>query len=228
MAHPVRGVVPPASFLPVAEEIGVMVALGEWVVDAACRQLADWRARHPGPFADISVNLNLSRRQLIPSGFVARIGATLSAHGLPPSAVHLEFTERAVAEDPAHAMTILTRLRDLGVELHLDNFGTGQSSLSCLHRYPLTGLKVGSGFTRDALANPVHRTVLAAVVGLARDLKLQLIAEGMESAEQVALLRQMGCDRGQGFHFGRPLDAAAAEAVVLMSSATGDKGSGGN
>ena len=213
--HPIRGVVPPAAFLPVAEEIGVMVPLGDWVVDAACRQMAEWQQSDPAAFADLSVNLNVSRRQLAAGGFVARLGAALSAHALTPSALHLEFTERAVADDPAHAITVLTRLRGLGVELHLDNFGTGQSSLSCLHRYPLTGLKVGAGFTRDALRSDVHRTVLAAVVGLARGLELQLIAEGLESPEQVALLRQMGCDRGQGFHFGRPLDPAEARALVL-------------
>ena len=224
--HPARGVVPPGVFLPVAEEIGVMVDLGDWVVDAAFRQLAEWHRADPAGFAGISLNLNLSRRQLTASGFVARLGAALSAHGLPPASVHLEFTERAVADDPAHATTVLTRLRGLGVELHLDNFGTGQSSLSCLHRYPLSGLKVGAGFTRDALKSPVHRTVLNAVVGLARDLKLQLIAEGLESAEQVALLRQMGCDRGQGFHFGRPLDAASARRLVLSAAGRGGGGLG--
>ena len=221
--HPDRGTVSPSMFLPIAEEIGVMGALGDWVIDAACRQLAEWQQRHVRSFNKLSVNLNVSRRQLTGSGFVARLGAALTAHALPPSALHLEFTERAVAHDPVAAATILARLRGMGVELHLDNFGTGQSSLSCLHRYPLTGVKVDAGFTRDALTRPAHRTILAAVVDLARDLNLQLTAEGMESADQVALLRQLGCDRGQGYHFGQPLDAAAAEALVL---AGGPEGSG--
>ena len=215
--HPGRGVVPPGAFLPVAEEIGVMVPLGDWVVDAACRQLSEWRQAHPAAFNGLALHLNLSRRQLASAGFVARLGAALSAHALPPSALHLEFTERAVLDDPAHANTVLARLRGLGVELHLDNFGTGQSSLSCLHRFPLSGIKVGAGFTRDALSKPTHRTVLAAVVGLARDLNLHLVAEGLESSAQVELLRQMGCDRGQGFHFGRPLSPEGARLLVLSA-----------
>ncbi len=213
--HPTRGPVPPAVFVPLAEEVGGMDRLGEWVIDTACRQLATWRAAHPGPFADLSVHLNLSRRQLSAPGFAAYVAVALAEHGVPAPRLHLEFTERALADDPAAAAAVLEQLRSRGVELHLDNFGTGQSSLSCLHRYPLSGLKVGGNFTRDALTRPADRTVLAAVVGLARDLDLHLVAEGIETPEQVALLRQLGCDRAQGYHFARALDAADAEAFVL-------------
>ncbi len=212
--HPTRGSVPPNVFIPVAEEIGCMVPLGDWVLEAACAQLGRWRARHPAPFAELVLHLNLSRRQLLPA-FADRLAQALAAHGLPPAVVQLEFTERAIADDPATAVAVLHRLRDLGVALHLDNFGTGHSSLSCLHRYPLTGLKVGANFTHDALTRDADRTVLAAVVALARDLRLHLVAEGIETDRQVALLQQLGCERAQGYQFARPLDAAAAEAFVI-------------
>ncbi len=216
--HPDRGTVPPAVFVPLAEELGCMLAIGDWALDAACRRLADWRSRHPGPFAAAAVHLNLSRHQLASPAFAARLADTLAAHGLPPAAVHLEFTERAVADDPARSAAALADLRRLGVGLHLDNFGTGQSSLSCLHRYPLSGLKVGPAFTRDALTGDADRTVLAAVVRLARDLSLGLVAEGIETPEAVALLRGLGCDHAQGFHFAKPLDPDAAEAFALAAA----------
>ena len=212
--HPGRGAVPPAVFIPLAEDVGTMVALGDWVLETACRQLCDWRGRHPTPFGELSLHVNLSRRQLDGSGFVARLAAALATCGLPTARVHLEFTERTVNDDPAAAQAVLAQLRALGIELHLDNFGTGQSSLSCLHRYPLSGLKVGANFTRDALTGRADRTVLSAVIRLARDLELDLVAEGIETAGQVELLRQLGCERAQGFHFARPLDPAAAEAFV--------------
>ena len=213
--HPARGTVPPGVFVPLAEEVGGMLPIGEWVVDTACRQLRDWRARHPGPFAEAALHVNVSRRQLAAPAFVPHLAAALARCGLPPDRLHLEFTERAVADDPAQAVAVLHQLRRLGVELHLDNFGTGQSSLSALHRYPLSGLKVGGDFTRDALTNPADRTVLAALVGLARDLDLHLVAEGIETAEQVALLQSLGCDRAQGYRFARALDPPAAEAFVV-------------
>jgi diguanylate cyclase (GGDEF)-like protein len=212
--HPGRGSVSPGAFIPIAEEIGCMVAIGDWVLETACAQLAHWRSNHAPAFVGMAIHLNLSRRQLLP-GFADRLARTLAAHGLPPAVVHLEFTERAIADDPTTAVAVLHQLRGLGVELHLDNFGTGHSSLSCLHRYPLSGLKVGANFTRDALTRAADRTVLAAVVGLARDLNLQLVAEGIETDAQVELLRQLGCRHAQGFQFSRPLPPAAAEAFLL-------------
>jgi diguanylate cyclase (GGDEF)-like protein len=218
-AHPARGMVPPSVFIPLAEEVGCMAELGSWVLGTACEQLGRWRSRHPAAFGGISVHINLSRRELLPP-LPDRLGHLLAAHALPPAAVHLEFTERAVADDPAVAVAVLHRLRDLGVELHLDNFGTGHSSLSCLHRYPLAGLKLGAGFTHDAMTRPADRTVLSAVIRLARDLDLDLVAEGVESPEQVALLRHLGCERAQGYQFARPLSPDQAEAAVLRRNAT--------
>ncbi len=214
--HPTRGPVPPAVFVPLAEELGGMVAIGDWVMDAACRQLADVAGPPPRPVRRRGgppepVPPAADRRRLRrPPG--RRPGRARPARRRPST---WSSPSGPLADDPAAAAAALDQLRGLGVELHLDNFGTGQSSLSCLHRYPLSGLKLGGGFTRDALTRPADRTVLAAVVGLARDLDLHLVAEGIETPEQVALLRQLGCDRAQGYHFARPLDPPAAEAFVV-------------
>ena len=181
------------------------------------RQLGQWRDRHPARVRrSVAVHLNLSRRQLAAATASSdRLAAALAAHcglaaGRGPPGVHRAGHDRRTGHDGRRPCSAQL-LRELGVELHLDNFGTGQSSLSALHRYPLSGIKVGGNFTLDALTNPADRTVLAALVGLARDLDLRLVAEGIETAEQVDLLRQLGCDRAQGYRFARPLEPADAE-----------------
>jgi EAL domain-containing protein (putative c-di-GMP-specific phosphodiesterase class I) len=214
--HPKRGMVSPLNFISLAEEIGFIVPLGYWVLNEACRQLADWRKRMP-EFADIGISVNLSRKQLTAPDLLPRIGRTLSETGLEPSALKLEVTESAVMENQEKSVEILTHIRQMGIELHMDDFGTGYSSLSCLHRLPITGLKIDRSFVEDIQVRKDAASLIKAVVQLAHDMGIQVVAEGLELPAQVTFLQALHCDLGQGFRFARPLTAQAAEQYVLDS-----------
>ncbi len=214
--HPVRGLVSPLQFISLAEEIGFIVPLGYWVLSTACKQLAEWRNRLP-EFSNIGVSVNLSRKQLAAPDLIERIAGTLAETGLPPGDLKLEITESAIMENPEEAVKILTQIRSMGIELHMDDFGTGYSSLSCLHRFPLTGLKIDRAFVEDIQIRRDAAALVKAVVNLAHDMGIHVVAEGLELPSQVAFLQAMDCDLGQGFRFARPLTAAAAEAYLLSN-----------
>ncbi|WP_096778586.1 bifunctional diguanylate cyclase/phosphodiesterase [Zobellella denitrificans] len=209
--HPELGMVSPAEFIPLAEKNGFIVPLGEWVLASALQQQASWR-RQGLPV--VRVGVNVSAVQFHHPGLCERIQAQLADSGLPPALLELELTESVMMDNPERAVEVMGQLHRLGLQLALDDFGTGYSSLSYLKRFRLARLKIDQGFVRDLLDDEEDRAIVGAIISLARNLGLQTIAEGVEHASQLALLRQMGCDQAQGYHLGRPLEAEQAGALL--------------
>ncbi len=203
----------PSDFIPVAEDTGLIVSLGAWVLEQACRQLKIWRDKFPS-MRNASISVNLSRKQFADRELVTRIAGILADTGLTSGDLKLEITESVIMEDTESSRDALAQIEHLGVGLQMDDFGTGYSSLSCLHKFPLQGLKIDRSFIvsvsgrRDAVA------VLQAIVALAHNLGMEVVAEGLETTEQVALLQALDCDRGQGYYFARPMTAEAAEDFI--------------
>jgi EAL domain-containing protein (putative c-di-GMP-specific phosphodiesterase class I) len=216
--HPERGLVSPADFIPVAEETGLIVPLGLWVLREACRQMADWHDRFPQP-APPFVSVNLSTRQLLQANLVAEVAQALRDTGLDPASLKLEITETAIMQDPESAAAMLVQLRDLGVRVGLDDFGTGYSSLNYLRRFALSTLKIDRSFISQMDASAESAEIVQTIVSLAHNLAMDVVAEGIEKAEQRARLQALACEYGQGYYFSRPLDSAAAAA--LLSAACG-------
>jgi diguanylate cyclase (GGDEF)-like protein len=206
--HPERGLVAPAEFIPSTEDSGLIVPLGAWVLSQACGQLREWSARYPS--SSLSMSVNLSRKQLSDAGLVDHIANVLKATGVRPSSLNLEITESVIMEDTERNFLVMTRIRELGVHLDMDDFGTGYSSLSCINRFPLDGLKIDRSFIQTLAGKREEMAVIHAILGLARNLGMRVVAEGVETAEQVAFLQALDCDQVQGFHFSRPLSADAA------------------
>lgn len=208
--HPQRGRISPLDFIPLAEETGLIVPLGAWVLEEACRQLAQWRSRLPQS-RNLHVAVNVSRRQLVSNALIPTIRSLLSELNLPSNALELEITESVVMEEAESAVAVLQQLREMGIGLKMDDFGTGYSSLSCVHRFALSGLKIDRSFVLNMDADPNHRAVVKAIVALGQALQLTLVAEGVESAEHARTLREMGCELAQGYYFAKPLSAMDAE-----------------
>lgn len=211
--HPKRGVVMPLQFIPCAEEIGLIVPTGYWILGEACRQLAAWTQKYPR-LPGLMISVNISAKQLSAPDLVERIAEILKTTRVEPKSLALEITESVVIRDADAAIRVLKQIRDLGVRLHMDDFGTGYSSLSCLHTFPLDGLKVDRSFIQSVSERRDYAAVVHAIVQLARNLGMKLIAEGVETAEQVAMLQAMDCDLAQGYFFDRPRDVAGAEAYI--------------
>ena len=207
--HPERGRVPPLEFVPLAEETGLIVPLGRWVLREACSRAAAWTAARAGASAGrepISIQVNLSARELEDPDLIEGVAATLAKTGLPPEQLTLEITETVLVRDAEAGGATLAGLRALGVHLALDDFGTGYSSLSYLRALPLTSLKVAREFVDGIARDSDDAAFVRLIVELARLRGLRVVAEGIETAEQLAVLRDFGCDRGQGYHFSRPRD----------------------
>ena len=201
----------PDRFIPLAEETGVIVELGNWAIDQACRQLVSWQAMG---LDDLRMSVNLSARQLRDSGLIDTVAQALSRNGMSPSALELEITESSVMERPSEAIELLDALKASGVSIAIDDFGTGYSSLSYLKLFPLDRLKIDRSFVSDIETDPNDAAIVTAAVSLAHNLGLRVIAEGVETATQVARLRELGCDELQGYHFSKPLPAPEAEAYL--------------
>jgi diguanylate cyclase (GGDEF)-like protein/PAS domain S-box-containing protein len=217
--HPERGMVPPAAFIPVAEETGVILTLGRWVLETACRQAGRWRgALAPGVGPVMAVNL--SPRQFRHPRLIEEVGQVLAATGLEAGGLEVEITEGTAMGDADATVRTLEHLKSLGVRLAIDDFGTGYSSLGYLKRFPIDVLKVDRSFVAGLPANPGDAAIVRAVVGLARALGLQAVAEGVETPAQLDELRAIGCDQGQGYLFGRPMPAEALESVLRGIGAT--------
>jgi diguanylate cyclase (GGDEF)-like protein len=208
--HPVRGLVQPMEFIPCCEDTGLIVPVGFWVMEQACRQLRDWQEKFPEVLG-LGMGVNLSARQLAMPGLVSRIEQIVRDSGISRDSLALEITESIMIRDGEIAERVLTPIRDLGVQLHMDDFGTGYSSLSCLHRFPLNQLKIDRSFIQNLDDRRDYAAVVHAIITLARNLGIGLIAEGIETAEQLAMLQAMDCDEAQGFYFARPLEAVEAE-----------------
>ena len=213
--HPQRGPVSPLTFIPVAEATGMIGRLGEHVLQTACRELVRLRALL-GPQAPQTVSVNLSRAQLRQPGFATRLSELLYGSGLTPAALMLEVTESLAAQDEG-VQAVLREIRALGVSLALDDFGTGYSSLSCLHELPVNQVKIDRSFVGLAPNSDYHRVMIEATIRMAQTLGLQTVAEGIETTEQAALMARLGCGKGQGYLYSRPLNASDLEHWALRT-----------
>ncbi len=207
--HPQRGLVPPVDFISIAEESGLIDALGAFVLETSCRQFAQWQLRL-GRAAPAQLAVNMSRAQLQRSALVDEVRAVLQASGMVPAQLQLEVTESLAAQDERVQAT-LRELKVLGVRLALDDFGTGYSSLACLHQMPVDTVKVDRSFVKHAETVEYHRVLIEATIRVARTMGMTTVAEGIETEGQAELMRTLTCDHGQGYLFSRPLEAAALE-----------------
>jgi EAL domain-containing protein (putative c-di-GMP-specific phosphodiesterase class I) len=211
--HPERGLVPPDDFIRAAEETGAVVAIGDWVLNQACRQARIWQEAFAFE-APLAMNVNVSAKQFSDPGFLSRVQRVLSKEAPPVGTLQLEITETALMTDLDASVALLSTLRTNGIPVHLDDFGTGYSSLGYLHRFPVHTLKIDRSFVSGAgggLANP---QIVEAVIVLATKLGLGTIAEGIETKEQLYELQALGCSHGQGYYFSRPMSAAAATDMI--------------
>ena len=223
--HPTRGIVAPGEFVPIAEESGLIVPLGRWVLQEACRQLALWRVAEPAA-RDLHVSVNVSARQLQAAGFEDDVRSALASAELEPQALVLEITEATVVHDPESSARMLEALRSMGVGLVLDDFGTGYSSLAMLDALPFDGMKLDRTSVMRIGASGGAVPLVQAIVDLGRALGLSLVAEGIENEHQLAELRRLGVREGQGFRFARPLPADGFERLLrdgLVPSQSGER-----
>jgi len=210
--HPERGLVSPAEFIPVAEETGQIVPIGEWVLRESSRQMKCWQDEHPE--LDLSISVNLSGRQVAEPDLVDTVARVIDETGLRPGSLKLELTETLLMHHYEGAIQKMHHLRDMGIKLSIDDFGTGYSSLSHLHRFPIDFLKVDRSFVGRVGQDARESEIVKVIVGLGRNLGMQVIAEGVETSEQAGFLRDLECEYGQGYYFARPLDAEAAGALL--------------
>ncbi len=215
--HPERGMVSPAEFIPLAEDTGLILPLGQWVLDTACAQLALWAQTEA--LARLTIAVNVSARQFHHKDFVASVLATLARTGANPQRLKLELTESLLVTDVEGVIAKMRALRERGVCFSLDDFGTGYSSLAYLKRLPLDQLKIDQGFVRDILIDPDDAAISRTVIALADSLGLTVIAEGVETQDHLDSLARMGCDHYQGYFFSKPLPVAEFEALVTAGGA---------
>jgi EAL domain-containing protein (putative c-di-GMP-specific phosphodiesterase class I) len=209
--HPVRGLLAPAAFIPLAEDTGLIVPMGEWVLEAACRQVKAW---HDAGLAKPRLAVNLSARQLGDDKLLANISRALEVSGLEARYLEIEITETAVMADAELARVAVDNIKGLGVRVALDDFGTGYSSLSLLSSLSVATVKIDRSFVAGMLDHDRDMTIVIAVIALGRRLGLNVVAEGVETREQFDALRRNGCEEMQGYLFGRPL--AAPDCEVLL------------
>lgn len=210
-SHPTRGPISPAQFIPIAEESGLIGPIGAWVVREACRQARAWQLEGLAP---LRVAVNLSASQFRQGDVVAMIRDALEDAGLEARFLEVELTESVVMSDPEESIAILEQLSTMGVLVSVDDFGTGYSSMSYLRKFPIDKLKIDRGFVNEIMTRPDDASIVRAIISLAHSLRLKVVAEGVESAEQLEFLKTLGCDQYQGFHFSPALPAPQFEALV--------------
>jgi diguanylate cyclase (GGDEF)-like protein/PAS domain S-box-containing protein len=216
--HPDFGMVAPARFIPLAEETGLILPIGAWVLEQACRQT---RALQQQGFADLHVAVNLSPKQFRQKNLVRSIAGILARSGLDPRFLELEVTESSIMEHADITIRTLHELKSMGIHLSIDDFGTGYSSLSYLKRFPIDSLKVDQSFVRDIPGDPEDAAIASAVIALGHSLRLTIVAEGVETAEQLTFMRERGCHRVQGYFFARPMTVAELPEYLSGSGAKG-------
>jgi diguanylate cyclase (GGDEF)-like protein len=216
--HPQRGLVGPSDFIPLAEETGQILEIGEFVLRTACSRLLRWQARFPA-LGPLSVSVNISARQLQQPMFVESVSDIVRSQGLRPEALILELTESILLEDASSSIAKLETLRRSGIRIAIDDFGTGYSSLSYLRRLPVDTLKIAKPFVDDLAAEEQDADFARAIIGIGTALRLELVAEGIESEVQLARLVELGCTRGQGYHLSEPLDAEHIDELLEHAGA---------
>jgi diguanylate cyclase (GGDEF)-like protein/PAS domain S-box-containing protein len=212
--HPVKGLVPPSDFIPLAEETGLVVPIGEFVLREACRQMSVWMDG-----SEMAMSVNISGRHFAHGELLLHINDALAHSNLRPSALHVEVTESAIIQQPRMARELIDEIRDLGCGIALDDFGTGFSSLSYLHQFPIDRLKIDASFVRGAPTRPKNVEIIRSILSLARGLGIEVIAEGIETEEERELLESLGCEYGQGYLFARPM----AGSEILLPRPAGEK-----
>jgi predicted signal transduction protein with EAL and GGDEF domain len=200
--EPGLGLIPPSEFIPIAEETGLIIPIGEWVLRTACAQLRSW---HDAGYSDLKIAVNLSTRQVIQQGFVDTVARVLAESGLAPAVLDLEITESLLMQPSDENLAALSRLSGMGIQLSVDDFGTGYSSLSYLKRFPIHTLKIDQSFVRGIDRDQDDMTIVAAIIAMAQSLRLKVIAEGVETAAQGSFLKEHGCFLAQGYYYSRPM-----------------------
>lgn len=215
--RPGHGAVSPAVFVPVLESLGLIVAVGRWVIEAVCQQIAAWQRSAIGA---VEVSVNVSGHQLIEGDLIADIARILALTGVEPHWLEVELTEGSLMENTQHTIASLQRLHAMGVKISIDDFGTGYSSLAYLRRFPIDTLKIDIAFIREVTSNPQDAAITRTIIELAHSLNLRVVAEGVETQAQLAFLKDAGCDQIQGYLFSRPLPVATLERLLLERSKT--------
>ena len=215
--RPGHGAVSPAVFVPVLESLGLIVAVGRWVIEAVCQQIGAWQRSAIGA---VEVSVNVSGHQLIEGDLIADIAHILAQTGVEPHWLEVELTEGSLMENTQHTIASLQRLHAMGVKISIDDFGTGYSSLAYLRRFPIDTLKIDIAFIREVTSNPQDAAITRTIIELAHSLNLRVVAEGVETQAQLAFLKDAGCDQIQGYLFSRPLPVATLERLLLERSET--------
>ncbi len=210
-AHPVRGIIPPMQFIPLAEETGLIIPLGRWILETACEEAASW----PIPYV---IAINVSPRQITEADLVSLVVDVLDRTGLSPGRLEIEITETLLIVDGEPASQVLQQLCDLGVRIVLGDFGTGYSSLSYLQRFPLSRVKIDKSFINELTVSPKARSIASAILELGHQLQLEVTAEGVETLEQLEMLEQRRCDQFQGYLLARPIPQSQVRDFILRAA----------
>lgn len=213
--HPQRGLVSPMQFIPVAEETGLIIPIGRWVLREACRQMRIWQTQLPTHHR-LTISVNLSGKQFAQPDLIDEIKRILGETGLDASSLRLEITESVIMQNAEVATDVLSQLRATGIQLHIDDFGTGYSSLSYLHRFPIDMLKIDRSFVSQIGVDGDNSEIVETIMTLARNLSINVIAEGVETVDQLAHLRKLQCEYGQGYLISKPLDKEAAGTLIAQ------------
>jgi len=211
--HPQRGMIAPSEFIPIAEEIGLMLLIGHWVLEEACQQLRAWHSQFPQQ-PPLTMSVNISGLQFADPGFVEQIIQTLTVADLDPATLRLELTESVWLNSTPAAITLFQQLNKMGIQLHIDDFGTGYSSLAYLQYFPIRMLKIDRTFLNKMSEGNNNQDRVRAVIAMAHDLGMETVAEGVETVEQLDQLKQFGCNYGQGYLLSRPIDRASIEQLL--------------
>jgi EAL domain-containing protein (putative c-di-GMP-specific phosphodiesterase class I) len=224
--HPSRGLIYPSEFISVAEETGLIIPLGKWVMEESCRQMKKWLDTYSIQ-PPLSICVNFSSKQFLQPGLAEQIDGVLQETGLPASCLKLELTESMIMENPEASSTLLHRLKKLGIQLGIDDFGTGYSSLSYLHRFPIDTLKIDRSFVNSMVEKKEEAEIVRTIITLAHNLGVNVIAEGVENPQQLQALKALYCESGQGYLFSNPVDGYYAEKLI-QSWQKAEKEKGGN
>jgi EAL domain-containing protein (putative c-di-GMP-specific phosphodiesterase class I) len=211
--HPVLGMVSPAQFIPIAEDTGSIIAIGTWVIREACHQLRAWQQQFPGSFDALTISVNLSCKQIVCLTLPQQIDQILQETGLPAQSLKLEITESSIMDNTDVIEQVLNQLQVLGIQLYIDDFGTGYSSLSRLLELPLDVLKIDRSFVQQ-ICSQRGEHLIRAIANLAQSLGIDVIAEGVETKEQLTKLQALGCQRGQGYFFSQPVDGVIVPLIT--------------